>query len=232
MLIVDDNAKLRGFLRLRLGRSYRIIEAGNGRKGLERARESLPDAIVTDGMMPELDGLAMTSALKGDPETDFIPVLMLTARGGADAVVRGMQAGADDYLAKPFDSAELAARIAGLIASRRRLRQGVATEAAEAIERAAEPRKDPFVAQARRVLEEHLAEPGFTLKDWTDLLHMDRTTLLRKLKATVDQSRDEFLREQRMQRAAELLKNRAGNVAEVADAGGSASVSAFSRRFW
>jgi DNA-binding response OmpR family regulator len=227
VLIVDDNAELRGFLRLRLGQAYRIVEASDGREGLEQARETLPDAIVTDGMMPEMDGLAMTAELKADPETDFIPVLMLTARGGPDAVVRGMQAGADDYLAKPFDSAELAARIAGLIASRRRLRERLAAlPSAEP-----EPVEDPFLARARAVMLEQLAEPGFTIRDCAALLHMDRTTLFRKFKAAADRSPDEELREMRLQRAAELLRERAGNVAEVADAVGFASVSAFSRRF-
>ena len=122
---------------MRLGRSYRIIEAGDGREGLAKVHECLPDAVVTDGMMPVMDGLAMTRAIKSDPETDFIPVLMLTARGGTDAIVRGLQAGADEYLAKPFDSAELAARIAGLIASRRRLRERLTAQAAEAVEREA-----------------------------------------------------------------------------------------------
>ncbi len=228
VLIVDDNAELRGFLRLRLGRAYTIVEAGDGREGLDKARETVPDAIVTDGMMPELDGLAMTAELKADPETDFIPVLMLTARGGPDAVVRGMQAGADDYLAKPFDSAELAARIAGLIASRRRLRERLAAMPP------AEPEptpEDPFLAKARAVILDHLSEPSFTVRDWAALLHMDRTTLFRKFKAAADRSPDEELREQRLQRAAELLRAKAGNVAEVADSVGFASVSAFSRRF-
>lgn len=248
VLIVEDNAELRGFLCLRLGRSYRIIEAGDGREGLARAREATPDAIITDGMMPELDGLAMTAALKSDPETDFIPVLMLTARGGADAVVRGMQAGADDYLAKPFDSAELAARVAGLIASRRRLRDrlarqveaeatGVLSSGTQERQPGQQPQEetaqaeDPFLHQANTVLARHLSEPGFSVRDWADLLHMDRTTLFRKYKAATGQSPDEALREERLQRAADLLRKRAGNVAEVADAVGFASVSAFSRRF-
>ena len=231
VLIVDDNAELRGFLRLRLGRAYRIVEAGDGKEGLEQARTVIPDAIVTDGMMPELDGLGMTRELKSDPETDFIPVLMLTARGGPDAVVRGMQAGADDYLAKPFDSAELAARIAGLIASRRRLRQRLAEHAKQGVEAQVEQTEDPFVGKARAVLVENFTEPGFSVRDWADLMHMDRTTLFRKFKAVVGRSPDEALREMRLQRAAELLRAKAGNVAEVADAVGFASVSAFSRRF-
>jgi len=229
ILLVDDNAELREFLRMRLGRSFRIVEAENGVRGLEQAREHLPDLIVTDGMMPELDGLGMTRAIKSDPELDFIPVLMLTARGESDAIVQGLAAGADDYLAKPFDGAELVARINGLIASRRRLKARLATEsesAAAAIDAASD-----FLRSASQVVEESLADSTFSVRDWAALMHMDRTTLFRKLKDETGQSPDEFLREARMQRAAELLKRRAGNVAEVAEAVGFASVSSFSRRF-
>ncbi len=233
VLIVDDNTELRAFLRLRLGRAYRIIEAGNGREGLALVQTHLPDVVVTDGMMPELDGLGMTEAIKSDPETDFIPVLMLTARGGPDAVIRGMQAGADDYLGKPFDSAELAARIAGLIASRRRLRERLAAADKQQAGNGSAPvsNQDPFLTRARTVVSEHLAEPGFSVRDWAALLYMDRTTLFRRFKAAAGCSPDEELREMRLQRAANLLRQRAGNVAEVADAVGFASVSAFSRRF-
>lgn len=229
ILLVDDNAELREFLRLRLGRAFRIVEAENGVRGLEQAREHLPDLIVTDGMMPELDGLGLTRAVKADPELDFIPVLMLTARGESDAIVRGLAAGADDYLAKPFDGAELAARINGLIASRRRLKARLQAEF-EASDQPINVESD-FVKAAERVVEESLSDPGFSVRDWASLLHMDRTTLFRKLKEETGQSPDDYLREARMQRAAELLGRRAGNVAEVAEAVGFASVSSFSRRF-
>jgi signal transduction histidine kinase/DNA-binding response OmpR family regulator/ligand-binding sensor domain-containing protein len=229
ILLVDDNAELREFLRLRLGRSFRIIEAENGVRGLEQAREHLPDLIVTDGMMPELDGLGLTRAIKADPELDFIPVLMLTARGESDAIVQGLAAGADDYLAKPFDGAELTARINGLIASRRRLKARLQSEAG-ASETASTATSDLLKA-AMQVVDRNLSDASFSVKDWAALMHMDRTTLFRKLKDETGQSPDEFLREARMQRAAELLKRRAGNVAEVAEAVGFASVSSFSRRF-
>ncbi len=229
ILLVDDNAELREFLRLRLGRAFRIVEAENGVRGLEQAREHLPDLIVTDGMMPELDGLGMTRAIKADPELDFIPVLMLTARGESDAIVQGLAAGADDYLAKPFDGAELAARINGLIASRRRLKARLQAEF-EASDQPINVESD-FVKAAERVVEESLSDPGFSVRDWASLLHMDRTTLFRKMKEETGQSPDDYLREARMQRAVDLLKRRAGNVAEVAEAVGFASVSSFSRRF-
>ncbi|QKK03859.1 MAG: response regulator [Pseudomonadota bacterium] len=229
ILLVDDNAELREFLRLRLGRTFRIIEADNGVRGLEQAREHLPDLIVTDGMMPELDGLGLTRAVKADPELDFIPVLMLTARGESDAIVQGLAAGADDYLAKPFDGAELAARINGLIASRRRLKARLQAEF-EARDQTIDAESE-FARAAERVVEESLSDPGFSVRDWASLMHMDRTTLFRKLKDETGQSPNDYLRESRMQRAAELLKRRAGNVAEVAEAVGFASVSSFSRRF-
>ena len=227
VLLVDDNAELRAFLRLRLGRSYRIEEAVDGSDGLERARELIPDAIITDGLMPVMDGLAMTRAIKDDPELAFVPVLMLTSRAAPEDTVRGLEAGADDYLAKPFDNAELAARVAGLIASRRRLK--VHLEHAES--GAAEVSESPFMAQLNGVVKEHLADPRFSIRDWADLLHMDRTTLFRRLKNETGQSPEEYLRERRLQAAARLLTERAGNVAEVAEAVGFASVSHFSRRF-
>lgn len=227
VLLVDDNAELREFLRLRLGRSYRILEAADGSQGLAAAREAVPDAIITDGLMPVMDGLAMTREIKADPELAFVPVLMLTSRAAPEDAVRGLEAGADDYLAKPFDSAELAARVAGLIASRRRLKARL-----EAGDRVPDERPESvFLAQVNRVLDDNLGEPGFTVLDWAQLMHMDRTTLYRRLKSETGQSPEDYLREKRLQAAERLLSERAGNVAEVAEAVGFASVSHFSRRF-
>ncbi len=227
VLLVEDNAELRAFLRLRLGSSYRIEEAADGAEGLQRARELTPDAIITDGLMPVMDGLTMTRQIKDDPELAFVPVLMLTSRAGPEDTVRGLEAGADDYLAKPFDSAELAARVAGLIASRRRFKAR--------LEHAGSPpgevSESAFMAQVNAVLDEHLSDPQFSILDWADLLHMDRTTLYRRLKSETGQSPEKYLFEKRLQAAARLLSEGAGNVAEVADAVGFASVSHFSRRF-
>ncbi|MCC5866191.1 MAG: response regulator [Wenzhouxiangella sp.] len=227
VLLVEDNAELRAFLRLRLGRSYRIEEAADGAEGLQRARELIPDAIITDGLMPVMDGLTMTRQIKNDPELAFVPVLMLTSRAAPEDTVRGLEAGADDYLAKPFDSAELAARVAGLIASRRRLKARLE----DASSSTDEGNESPFMVQVDAVLDDHLSDPRFTVRDWADLLHMDRTTLFRRLKGETGQSPEEYLFEKRLQAAARLLTEGAGNVAEVADAVGFVSVSHFSRRF-
>jgi len=227
VLLVDDNAELRAFLRLRLGRSYRIEEAADGAEGLEKARAITPDAIITDGLMPIMDGLLMTREIKSDPELAFVPVLMLTSRAAPEDTVRGLEAGADDYLSKPFDSAELAARVAGLIASRRRLKarlEGTETGPTEIGE-------SPFMALVNSVLQAHLPDSQFSIRDWAQLLHMDRTTLFRRLKSEIGSAPEEYLREKRLQAAARLLAERAGNVAEVADAVGFASVTHFTRRF-
>ncbi|MEM9303020.1 MAG: hybrid sensor histidine kinase/response regulator transcription factor, partial [Pseudomonadota bacterium] len=227
LLIVDDNDELRAFLRLRLQSSYRIVEAADGEAGLAVARAELPDAIVSDVMMPKRDGLGLTAALKADPETDFIPILLLTAKDLKRDVVAGLEQGADDYLGKPFDTAELAARVAGLIASRRRLRERLSeleTPAPAGV-------RDRFLERAQDALREHLSDPGFGINDWAQLLHMDRTTLYRKLKAEAGTTPEKLLRETRLELAARLLRKGVGNVGEVADSVGFASISHFSRTF-
>ncbi len=223
ILLVDDNEELRGFLSMRLGANYRILQAADGQAGLETARAEVPDVIVSDVMMPVKDGLQMTSELKQDPETDFIPIMLLSAKTTKRDTVTGLELGADDYLAKPFDTAELAARVAGLISSRRRLRELAKAEPEET--------RSAFMAKAHQVLDERLGDGDFGPRDWAEALHMDRTTLYRQLKKETDLAPEEYLREQRLLQAANLLKSRAGNVSQVAMTVGFNSVSYFSRRF-
>ena len=204
-----------------------LAEAADGAEGLEKARAFTPDAIITDSLMPVMDGLAMTREIKADPELAFVPVLMLTSRAAPEDTVHGLESGADDYLSKPFDSAELAARVAGLIASRRRLKARL-EQAGPSTTGVSE---SPFMTRASELLEANLPDPTFSIRDWADLLHIDRTTLFRRLKNETGLSPEEYLREQRLQAAARLLAEQAGNVAEVAEAVGFASVSHFSRRF-
>ena len=224
ILIVDDNEELREFLRLRLSASYDILEAQDGEAGLALARESLPDIIVTDVTMPRMSGLEMTSALKADSETDFIPILMLSARTTRRDTVDGLQHGADDYLAKPFDTAELSARIAALLAARRRLEARLAPT---------EPKQtdSEFMARARETLRENLADGNFGPVQWAERLHMDRTTLYRRIKAETGKAPADFLREQRLEAARSMLADGRGNVGQVAVATGFNSISYFSRRF-
>ncbi|MEM9530510.1 MAG: ATP-binding protein [Pseudomonadota bacterium] len=222
ILLVDDNEELRAFLTMRLSANYRILQAADGQQGLDVAQAETPDVIVSDVMMPVLDGLKMTAQLKSDPETDFIPILLLSAKTTRRDAVTGLEQGADDYLSKPFDTAELAARVAGLITSRRRLRALAKTE---------EPPRSAFLVKAHEVLDERLGDGDFGPREWAEALHMDRTTLYRQLKKETDQAPEDYLREERLKRAAELLRARAGNVSQVAMTVGFNSISYFSRRF-
>ena len=115
LLIVDDSADLRSYIRSHFESRYRIAEAGDGEDGIERARSLLPDLVISDVMMPGVDGNALCRTLKSDPETDFIPIILLTALASTDDRVTGLGVGADDYLAKPFEMRELEARVENLI---------------------------------------------------------------------------------------------------------------------
>jgi signal transduction histidine kinase/CheY-like chemotaxis protein/predicted DNA-binding transcriptional regulator AlpA len=130
VLVVDDNADVRAYVRSVLEPAYAVIEAADGADGLDRAREDMPDVILADVMMPTMDGVEMTRRLRRDPATDGIPIVMLTARAGAEHEVEGLEAGADDYVVKPFDADVLRARVAGMIDVRRRLRRRIEAELA------------------------------------------------------------------------------------------------------
>ncbi len=123
LLVIDDNQDLRRYMQGALGSQYRIIEACDGEEGLRIARESSPDLIISDVMMPQLDGYDLCRALKSDATTNHIPVILLTAKGSEDSKVEGLQAGADDYIAKPFDTRELTVRVRNLLQLRRQERE-------------------------------------------------------------------------------------------------------------
>ncbi|MGI9175595.1 MAG: two-component regulator propeller domain-containing protein, partial [Rhodothermales bacterium] len=126
VLVVEDNAEVRAYIRRHLVPDYRVLEAADGEAGLALARERLPDLVLSDVMMPEMDGFALCRALKADPETGFIPVVLLTARAEQEDRLEGLREHCDDYLTKPFDVRELRARVDNLITSRRRLRERLA----------------------------------------------------------------------------------------------------------
>src|SRR5690606_32051809 len=123
VLVVDDNAEIRAFVARHLEAHYRVVEAADGVEALERVAASVPDLVVSDVMMPRLDGYGLLRALRQSPETDFVPVVLLTARAAPEDRLAGLDEGADDYLEKPFQVAELQARVRNLIAQRRRLQQ-------------------------------------------------------------------------------------------------------------
>ena len=121
ILVVDDHPDVRAYVRRHLEPDYRILEAADGAEGLEQARRFVPDLVVSDVMMPGLDGNALFRSLRDDPELELVPVVLLTAKASAESRIQGLRDGVDDYLVKPFDARELKARVDNLIASRKRL---------------------------------------------------------------------------------------------------------------
>jgi signal transduction histidine kinase/DNA-binding response OmpR family regulator/sugar lactone lactonase YvrE len=234
VLVADDNADIRSYVRGHLeAAGYRVVEAADGAQALERVRADLPDLIVSDVMMPKLDGLGLVRAIRSDPETDFLPVLLLTARATSEATVAGLDAGADDYLTKPFAVAELAARVSSLITRRRRLaeRFRVGAGLRVAVIDGADVSDDPFVDRLREVVHEHLSDEAFGIEALADALGQNRSTVYRRLREATGQTPSAFLRLARVERAAELLQQGQGTVGEVAYAVGFKSVSHFSQAF-
>ncbi len=250
VLLVDDNADVRAFVRSLLRQRYRVLEAADGAEGLAVAREALPDCIVADVMMPELDGLALGRALRADPMTDAIPLVLLTARADTADQVAGLETGADAYLTKPFDAEVLEATVASLLAQRRRLRERyrsgesvvpaaapggageveeVATRASGSAAPATPP--SPFEQRLRVLVESRLTESGLDHILLADLAGLSYHQLYRGLKEATGESPSRFIRRVRVERAAELLQARAGSVSEVAYSVGFESLSYFSRAF-
>jgi len=231
VLVVEDHADLRAYLRTILGEHYRVEVAADGAGGVSRAIDLVPDLVLSDVMMPGVDGVDLLRALKADVRTSHVPVVLLTAKADAESRLGGLGAGADDYLAKPFRAAEVEARVANLIASRRALRERWGRRAAlEPTPEDLPSEEVAFLDGLRETAEAHLADPLFGVDALADAVAMSPRQLTRKVKALTDETPGALLRRLRLARAADLL--RAGTpVAEVTDAVGLGSRSQFSRAF-
>ncbi len=237
VLVVDDNADIRAYLRGHLERDdqYRVVEAADGEAALEAVRRRLPDLVVSDVMMPRLDGFGLLEAIRSDPETDFVPVVLLTARAEAEDRLAGLGLGADDYVTKPFDAHELTQRVDNLIAMRRRLRERYAVPPAPTEAVASDPRlgqaDQAFLDAVEAAVEARLADETFDVAALAEAVAQSRSTLHRRLSDLSGESPSAYLRRRRLERGADLLRQRAGTVSEVAYAVGFKSVSHFSSSF-
>jgi signal transduction histidine kinase/ligand-binding sensor domain-containing protein/DNA-binding response OmpR family regulator len=233
VLVVDDNAEVRAYVRQHLVPRYRVLEAVNGEEGIAMARHHLPDLVLSDVMMPVTDGFALCRTLKSDPETDFLPVILLSARAEAEDRFTGLTELADDYLTKPFDVRELMARIANIIAMRRRLKERFAaaplTIHPAPVDVASADRK--FLDQVRAAIEAHLGDEQFSVERLASAVAQSRGNLHRRLRELIGESPSNLIRRTRLERAAAMLEVGAGSVGEVAYAVGFKSVAHFSNAF-
>jgi YesN/AraC family two-component response regulator len=211
------------------------MEAADGERGLERARSALPDLIVSDVMMPERDGFSMLKALRQNPQTSCVPVVMLTARAEETAQVTGLETGADAYVTKPFDADVLTAHVDRLLTARRQLRERIRKETEEASRSSSgapsPDRPSSFEKRVRTAVRAHLSDPDFSVADLADAVALSRGHLTEKVKAELGQTPSALLRSMRLKKGAELLAREEGTVTEIAYAVGFNSLSYFSRCF-
>jgi YesN/AraC family two-component response regulator len=210
---------MRSYLRDCLQAKYHLLEAANGEAGLRQAVEKIPDLIISDVMMPKMDGFKLCTRLKTDLRTSHIPVILLTAR-------------ADDYLVKPFVARELLVRINNLIEQRRKLREHFSRESGIAINQLASTSADQkFLQRILTTIMEHISDPQFKLEKLAKEIGMSRMTMHRKIQGIFGQSPGSFVRTIRLKCGAELLKNRSDNISQIAYEVGFESPSNFSSGF-
>jgi signal transduction histidine kinase/DNA-binding response OmpR family regulator len=215
ILTVEDNEDIRTHITDNMA-EYNIMEAANGVAGLQIATEQIPDLVITDLMMPKMDGVELCEKLKTDERTSHIPVIMLTAKTSVEDRIEGLETGADDYLTKPFNVKELRVRVKNLIKQRQKLRERFRKELLlEPREIAVTSADERFIKQTLDIIEENMSEQDFSVEMLGSELAMSRMQLFRKIKALTDQSPSEYIRTIRLKRAAQLIKSNFGNLAEI-----------------
>ena len=232
ILIVEDNHDLRSFVSNILQHDYKVIEAVDGIDGVEKAEATIPDLIISDVMMPRMDGFELCRKLKANEKTNHIPLILLTAKAAREHKLEGLETGADDYLVKPFDEAELLIRIKNLIAIRQKLQrkyQGESWQKPKVVTIISVHQK--FIESLKNVIEKNIDNEQFGVDDLGKEMAMSRSQIHRKLKALTDLSATTFIRNYRLHRAADLLKQGAGNVTEIGYLVGFNSQTYFSSSF-
>ncbi|MFZ2906071.1 MAG: two-component regulator propeller domain-containing protein [Cyclobacteriaceae bacterium] len=232
ILIVEDNTDLRTYLRNNFNGLFSVQEAGNGEEGFTKAVQEIPDLVISDLMMPLMDGYQLCKKIKGDERTSHIPVILLTAKANLSAKIEGLEAGADDYLPKPFDWTELHTRIKNLIDIRKKLQEKFAQQMnLKPTEVTVQSTEDRFLKKVLTIVESNLSNPGFSVESLAEEAAMSNVQLYRKLKALTNQTPNELIRNFRLERAASLLKQHAGGVAEIAYQVGFNNLSYFAKCF-
>ena len=211
---------------------YTVVEAGDGREGVEKAAVIIPDLIISDIMMPVMDGYELCREVKSHVNTSHIPVVLLTAKAAEANILQGLETGADDYITKPFNSKLLCARIRNLIDLRRQMQLNINREMILQPSRLGMSKIDrEFLQELQKAIRRNISEPELNVESLSKQLYMSRTTLYRKIQALSGESPTDFIRSYRLKRAAQLLKANFGSVTEVAFEVGFTSRAYFTKCF-
>ncbi|MEJ8843706.1 two-component regulator propeller domain-containing protein [Lacibacter sp. H375] len=232
ILVVEDESDMLQYIYEILSPSFKVVTATNGREGIEKAFETIPDLIVSDVMMPEVDGIELCKKLKSDKDTSHIPIILLTALSDLAHHVQGIREGADVYLPKPFNSQLLLVHIHNLINSRNTLKEfyakriflGTGNFEIKTFE-------EEFLVKLMKLVEENISNSNFNNDDLATLMFMSRSTFYRKLKAVTGMSGNEFIRTARLNYAAKLLESGNYSVTEAAYEAGFNDIKYFRKRF-
>jgi signal transduction histidine kinase/DNA-binding response OmpR family regulator len=244
ILIVEDNNELRHFLWNILSETYTVFEATNGEEGLKYAQQHIPDLIISDVMMPVMDGLDMVKTIKADHDTCHIPIIILSAKSSLDDRIAGLEQGIDDYITKPFSSTYLKTRILSLLRQRKQLQDLYLSKLAEHTQEEnnninewepSQPQVTPydeqFMQQVMSFMEEQMDNTDITIDDFANKLMLSRTVFYRKLKSIVGLTPVDFVCEMRIKRAAQLIERSEYSFSQIAYMTGFSDPKYFSRRF-
>lgn len=239
ILIIEDNADLRSYVRDHFDESYHVIEASDGVEGFEKAIENVPDLIISDVMMPKMDGYELCKKLKTNEPTSHIPVILLTARASKESKIEGLETGADDFIIKPFDSEELLVRVRNIFEQRKklsklleeRLQKGKLTNQYILEDSSITSMDEQFLKKVFETVNEYYSDPEFNVETFSQKMAISRVHLHRKLKALIDLTVSEFLRTYRLNKAAEKLAHKEASVSEIAYDVGFSTVQYFSKCF-
>lgn len=229
ILIVEDNPELRNYLKQELSKTYKVIVAENGQKGYELAVQKLPDLIITDVIMPIMDGLQMCKNIKGDLKTSHIPLLMLSAKALVKDRLEGIDSGADMYLSKPFELDILKSSLAQLITSRqimfKKFYRGITKDGKEKTTSL----DNDFIQKVLQLINENISEPELTVEFLSSKIFLSRSQLYRKIKTLTGVSVNEFIRNVRLEKAKQLIEQGNNNVNEISYKVGFPSPSYFTK---
>ena len=234
VLIVEDDEEIRRYIRSELDSDFRIYECTNGREGLETILKEKPDLVISDVMMPEMDGITLCRKIKQNININHIPIILLTAKSKAEDQIEGLEIGADAYIVKPFNTELLRTTISNLIANRERLRGKLVGEqqVEEKITKIEMKSNDEILmSKVMKTINDHLADPTLNVEMLAANVGMSRVHMHRKLKELTNQSARDFIRSIRLKQAANLLREKNLSVSEVAYATGFSNLSHFSNTF-
>ncbi|MDI3319225.1 hybrid sensor histidine kinase/response regulator transcription factor [Pinibacter soli] len=221
VLLVEDNNELRNFLTGQLGEFYRVEVAANGKEGLEKAIALVPDLIVSDIMMPMMDGIQMLNEIKNDVNTSHIPVVLLSAKYSIESQIEGLQYGADYYITKPFNNSFLIASIDNLIRQRRKLFESL-VEKKTVLELSPQEslvitsKDETFLKEVIKIVEDNMGNYDFNIESVAEGMAMSRTTFYKKFKSLTNLTPVEFVRDMRLQKAKQYLDAGENTISEVA----------------